>query len=701
MAITHSGTIITVSGALYSGTATGGGSTTLTDSSGGFSSDVVGRLLFIYGGTGANQIVRRITAQTSTQLTVMEAFDVTPDSTSQYMIGYDMSDILTANDSGAWGVITGDDTAKHYHCTDQIHLDDNTWSFLGIYNTCLLMSYSGSSTPVIEVARQNVFQMGEYYGGNPCNGCRLEFRNNTATCNMSGSSSGSSDACHWRFYETTVMLNQDQYGRMGEYNHLWTHDYRNYTVGRDPADWNPSNLNGINYLGQDGIFENVTVYGINYAMEITGNYAAGTISGVKMHHVGGSSEGGGFYTYSGNDSIYGLNAENMNSPDVYIYDGQSQTLEVFDSNITAITKLDAGSDGSIYVRKNIVNTIKDINSTGIAGVKGAIYDTSGTLQDQIETSVVTTGLMPEIECTVWTDLSGTQTDYNDFVMRLRKYGIEYVELPLPLENNITESLKLTTFMYDNDATTLNESSAGALTGITINYTSKTVTISEDNSINDIYDYCQWSLVQDANMDEVEFLKSQDGNNFTFGTDWKLLTTTGYDITGCAGKSVTFSGTGLLTLNGGTADGLTVYGDVLLDQVMNISSMTINGDLDVDTSGTYNFTTVTITGDTTNSSAGTCTINALTGSSFTTTEPGTGAGQVNIVNSVPITVTVKDADTLGVIQGARVYLETSTGGPASSGIEIINSVTNVSGVVSSTYNYISDQPVVGRVRKGSL
>lgn len=53
-----------------------------------------------------------------------------------------------------------------------------------------------------------------------------------------------------------------------------------------------------------------------------------------------------------------------------------------------------------------------------------------------------------------------------------------------------------------------------------------------------------------------------------------------------------------------------------------------------------------------------------------------------------------------IENARVYIEADTGGDLTAGTEIMNAATNSSGVATATFQYTSDQPVVGRVRKGT-
>lgn len=146
-------------------------------------------------------------------------------------------------------------------------------------------------------------------------------------------------------------------------------------------------------------------------------------------------------------------------------------------------------------------------------------------------------------------------------------------------------------------------------------------------------------------------------------------------------------------NGCNVNGSTFGGTVRVSSLQDLSNVTINGDLILDTAGTYNFSNVVVTGDVTNSSTGALTINATNGSSLTTSEAGTGNGQVNIQNSVLVSITVVDS-TGTPIQNARVYIEDSTSSP------LINSLTDINGEVSFNYNFSSDENISGRVAKQS-
>ena len=77
------------------------------------------------------------------------------------------------------------------------------------------------------------------------------------------------------------------------------------------------------------------------------------------------------------------------------------------------------------------------------------------------------------------------------------------------------------------------------------------------------------------------------------------------------------------------------------------------------------------------------------------------GDVIIVTPVAVTITVKDVVDQSDIENARVYIEADTGGPLSAGTEIMNDLTNSSGIATISFDYISNQPVVGRVRKGTV
>jgi len=77
-----------------------------------------------------------------------------------------------------------------------------------------------------------------------------------------------------------------------------------------------------------------------------------------------------------------------------------------------------------------------------------------------------------------------------------------------------------------------------------------------------------------------------------------------------------------------------------------------------------------------------------------------SGTIEIQTPVTVEVTARNASTGNAITGARVLLEADTGGPLAVGTDIISTTTNGSGIASVVFNYTADQPVTGKVRKGS-
>lgn len=84
----------------------------------------------------------------------------------------------------------------------------------------------------------------------------------------------------------------------------------------------------------------------------------------------------------------------------------------------------------------------------------------------------------------------------------------------------------------------------------------------------------------------------------------------------------------------------------------------------------------------------------------TTFVSAGATVTIVAGQVTTTVTTLNAADFSVVDNARVYLVADTGGPLAQGTEIINGLTNASGVITDTRSIASNQPVTGYARKSS-
>ena len=90
----------------------------------------------------------------------------------------------------------------------------------------------------------------------------------------------------------------------------------------------------------------------------------------------------------------------------------------------------------------------------------------------------------------------------------------------------------------------------------------------------------------------------------------------------------------------------------------------------------------------------------TNGSDTTIGSVPSGGTIVIANEQTLTVTVKDATDRLAVQGARVYIEAASGGDLAIGTVIMNSLTDVNGIATQTFDYTNDQPILGRIRQGT-
>jgi len=77
------------------------------------------------------------------------------------------------------------------------------------------------------------------------------------------------------------------------------------------------------------------------------------------------------------------------------------------------------------------------------------------------------------------------------------------------------------------------------------------------------------------------------------------------------------------------------------------------------------------------------------------------GTIIFITTVTVTVHVLDSSTFTDVTDAQVLVEAASGGDLAEGTDILTGVTNSSGIVTtSSFGYTNDQPVKGRVRKGT-
>jgi len=249
-------------------------------------------------------------------------------------------------------------------------------------------------------------------------------------------------------------------------------------------------------------------------------------------------------TYTGvfRDTVFDLDSLNTV---VFLQSQSSGGATLVDC--TTFTDADITDSGSGYVfqAKSVNYTLANAGGTGLSGVKVAIYDTDGTIQDAIRTS--SSGAVSEI-VTIFNKYQDRAPSSNKtpFDIRIRKYGYIYSGFQSAVSEPIRQEVRLPV----NTNLVSNEAQAAAITGISLNFATETVTITSNHNAQSLYDYYQYQLTQTANMTYGEDL-IRTGNSFNFD-DWDMVVN-GATYTGDATTTGTISLTDGGVFNGVRTD----------------------------------------------------------------------------------------------------------------------------------------------------
>jgi len=177
MAITYSSPNLKVVGGHDNGTATGGSTTSLTDSSKSWTTNQWrGKVAYFISGAGAVQAAR-IISNTATVLTFDVALDVAVASGTTYLIQYSIADVKAANDSGGWGqVAQNQDT---FTIAQNLVIGDRI-SYSGLDTVGKNITFSNAK-PGFAILDKGIYVAGLVKDGIGYNGTRLRMPNAPST----------------------------------------------------------------------------------------------------------------------------------------------------------------------------------------------------------------------------------------------------------------------------------------------------------------------------------------------------------------------------------------------------------------------------------------------------------------------------------------------------------------------------------------
>jgi hypothetical protein len=654
--------VITVTGGATSGTATSGASTTLTDTGKSWTTNQwAGRHVWIHTGTGAGQW-RVVSSNTSNTLTVDRAFTTTPNNTSQYIVGHNFADLLAANNSGSWGVVTS--SGNQYRLAARIFIGDGTSGnrgFFGDMNESVTFTSNSISTAAFTGTDYWAYyhiHVRDFSGltfGNVINEANkvtadgvsvlsevastgIAFPVGRTTQNGGIPTNTALVSCvSCKFARTAARTLFYIMSMTGE-SYVWNCDF-------DRVELTSGNASVYNINLQGGL------YGLS---RVSGAFDRAIVAGISGPAVYANPSGEAPGT-----TFRNLVTRNCTS---WFEFNNSPTQDVFminpDPDARTISNAGAGT-ARLWEQYEFDLTVRRASdSAALSGARIRLTDSTGA--EVLNTTTNASGAISTqtLNRGFYTGTGGsTITSRTPHVMRIRRYGF----IPFQLSINATVKQAFNDFRIADAYVAAAEATAGAYTGVALDGVAKTITLSGARTVQELYDYVQWWQVQSGNIQYDVSLTTADGVNYLVATGWTLIGAANLTFgTRRLSGALRFTTVSAYTPNLGTAT------------------------LTFTTAGVYDFRSASITGTVTliNTSGGSVTVRLPPGVAFTNTGP-----TITVDNAVSATFTVTN-----IVAGSRLLIRRTD----TQAVLVNEAVAGTSRAY--TYTYTADIPVEIVVRK---
>jgi len=275
--------------------------------------------------------------------------------------------------------------------------------------------------------------------------------------------------------------------------------------------------------------------------------AANILNKVVCHHC----TNGIYHNYAGTIRIKRYRFAG-NTYDAYL-NASDAILHLYDLWSTFVVgKLYHVNANNVTHLGNSINlTIQTTAEVDIQDALVSITGDDGVVQDDDITD--SNGEIVEIygRYEYYTGTSKTLTDLTPLVLRVFRYGYKVHIEPTALGNAVLKSIALET----DDYSAVVEGTAAAYTGITISHGGETITISENHTLQEIYDYCRTSddgtaIPYDGVLHTI--------NGVFYSCYYDFIINTGITVT-ATDQIVICQGSAIYTLNG-TAQFTGIIGD---------------------------------------------------------------------------------------------------------------------------------------------
>lgn len=592
--ITSTSQRITISGTYKAFTGGSGNTTTVIQFSSGdapASGDAGRFLLWKNGANTGDWEVRFIESATSTTVTVTDGgFSSAPSTGENFVISSNLDDI---NSATAASVMRNQGRSYQMRNRD---FELTSGAFVADVNASLSTKSTQTGSGFIStypVANGCVLQFGRLIGGEA----------NDSTETIGG--------CQIMFEitnDTLMFTNQGSVNNAGPVLNFYGCLIESISNGNSPFIRAPGPMRIIGCVADGPMGGRL----YNTASELVDTRFSGNQSGGIAWSLGGSFTRpiDNAFFFQGNTAIKAFqsftgvfsNTTFANSVTDIINSDGAQSGLLF-SFIDCTTFEDGGitaNRGQYEQLKSINYTVTDASGTGLSDVKVAVYDTVGDVQGGgVQTS--SSGAVPQINARFFRkDHGATAVSKAPFDIRIRRYGYVYQGF----QSSVAESIKQEVRLAVNSRLASTEVQAAAISGISLDFSTETVTITSNHTSQSLYDYYQYQLYQTSNMVYGEDL-ILSGTAFDL-SDWDIV-----------------------------VDGATYTGDITTTGTITLSNGGLIVGTATDSVGTTTVSALTLTGLQSNSevrvfNAGTTTELAGVENSGTTFTANISASSVDIV-----------------------------------------------------------------------
>jgi hypothetical protein len=209
-------------------------------------------------------------------------------------------------------------------------------------------------------------------------------------------------------------------------------------------------------------------------------------------------------------------------------------------------EVDWEASGSFYYASNFTHTISD-GTNSIVGAEVTYFDGTNNNRTYNSTSKLLSTSLSSNGSGLVTGYAVFKIDSNTYTghyVKVRQYGFLTSSGTRTVNGiPITDTITLTADNFATDS----EVAVAAFTGIALDYVAKTITVTTNHTLVEIYEYIKYSDALSVNMDELDTISTSDGSNYLLTVNWGINIADNITVT-ATGKKLVMSGTGTYNLN---------------------------------------------------------------------------------------------------------------------------------------------------------